>query len=79
MEDRMQSGMVVAVAYGAALLTGLCVVLAPVLILDRIDPEPSGTAVIVVVVLAAFLSVVLGRAAYRGTIDFGRRDLRSQD
>ncbi len=71
--------MVVAVAYGAALLTGLCVVLTPVLILDRIDPEPSGTAVIVVVVLAGFLSVVLGRATYRGTIDFGRRDSRSQD
>jgi uncharacterized membrane protein len=56
-------------AYVSSIATGLSVVLTPALLLELRDPEPSGSAVLVVLALAAVVAAFLGRATYRGVVE----------
>ena len=56
------------VAYVAAIVVGLSVVVAAALALELQDPEPSGTVVLLVLGAAAVVAIFLGRATYRGVL-----------
>ena len=63
------------VAYVAAIVVGLSVVVAAALALELQDPEPSGTVVLLVLGAAAVVAIFLGRVIYRGVFSLLRGSL----